>query len=272
MTEFYRLSGGGNDFLALVEPEREPSAAEVRAWCRRGLSLGADGLFLLRRSAAGARMSHFNADGSPAGLCINGTRCAARLAAELGWVEEELVIETGAGEVPARLTGRREVALTLPAPAAPAELTLEHGGERHAGWLIDTGVPHFVLLWPRPLGAAPVAELGPPLRRHPALGRAGANVDFARFPEPGRLEIRTFERGVEAETLACGTGVLAAAAVGVATGRLDWPVQALTAGGFELTVDAAGPQRLSLAGDARLVASGTLRDEAGEQPASPAWS
>ena len=272
MTEFYRLSGGGNDFLALVEPEREPSPAEVRAWCTRGVSLGADGLFLLRRSAAGARMSHFNADGSPADLCINGTRCAARLAVELGWTDGGLVIETGAGEVPARLTGRHEVALTLPAPAAPAELTLEHDGEQHAGWLVDTGVPHFVLLWPRPLGTAPVARMGPPLRRHPALGRAGANIDFVRFPAPDRLEIRTFERGVEAETLACGTGVLAAAAVGVAAGRLGWPVRALTAGGFELAVDSAGPERLSLAGDARLIASGTLRDEAGEQFAPPAWS
>ena len=119
MTEFYRLSGGGNDFLALAEPEREPSPDEVRAWCARGLSLGADGLFLLRRSPAGARMLHFNADGSPAELCINGTRCAARLAVELGWADGELVIETGAGEVPARLTGRHEVALTLPKTCEP---------------------------------------------------------------------------------------------------------------------------------------------------------
>lgn len=272
MTEFFRLSGGGNDFLALVEPRREPSPAEVRAWCARGLGLGADGLFLLERSGGGARMRHFNADGSPAELCINGTRCAARLALELGWADGELVIETGAGPVPARRSGRHEVALTLPAPAAPVELTLGHGAERHAGWLVDTGVPHFVLPWPRPLGEAPVAELGPPLRRHPALGEPGANVDFVRYPAAGRLEIRTFERGVEAETLACGTGVLAAAAVGIASGRLDWPVRALTAGGFELAVDSAGEDRLSLAGDARLIASGALRDEAGEQPAPPVWS
>ena len=77
MTEFFRLSGSGNDFLALVEPRREPTAGEIRAWCRRGLSLGADGLFVLRRSGGGARMDHFNADGGRADLCINGTRCAA---------------------------------------------------------------------------------------------------------------------------------------------------------------------------------------------------
>ncbi len=272
MTEFFRLSGGGNDFLALVEPPRQPAAGEIRAWCRRGLSLGADGLFVLRRSAVGARMDHFNADGGPAELCINGTRCAARLALELDWAAGELVIETAAGPVPARQAGGHEIALTLPAPAEPVEAVLELADEAVAGWRVEAGVPHFVTVWPRPLGEAPVAELGPPLRRHPALGTAGANVDFVRYPARDRLEIRTFERGVEAETLACGTGVLAAAAVGLASGRLATPLRALTAGGFELAVDTAGAGRLSLAGDARLLAAGRLRDEAAALPAPPSWS
>ena len=272
MTEFFRLSGGGNDFLALVEPRRDPAPAQIRAWCVRGLSLGADGLFVLRRVPGGARMDHFNADGGPAALCINGTRCAARLALELGWADDELVVETGAGPVPARRVGG-EIALTLPSPALPpAALTLEVDGRPIDGWRVDIGVPHFVALWPRSLATAPVADLGPPLRRHPALGEAGANVDFVRFPAPGRLEIRTFERGVEAETLACGTGVLAAAAVGLALGRLELPARALTAGGFELTVGQAGPARFQLAGDARLVAAGRLLPAAAELPPPPAWS
>jgi diaminopimelate epimerase len=271
--DFFRLSGGGNDFIALVEPGREPSAAEIRAWCARGLSLGADGLFVLRRSTEGARMDHFNADGGPAELCLNGTRCAARLAFELQWASDRLVVETGAGAVHARRDAQDEVALELAAPEVPDHrLTLQVDDREIDGWHLAVGVPHFVLIWPASLAEAPVAELGPPLRSHPRLGEAGANIDFVRYPDSGRLEIRTFERGVEGETLACGTGVLAAAAVGLASGKLATPVASLTAGGFELRVDAAGPGRLSLAGDARIVASGQLRREASELPRPPAWS
>ena len=222
-----------------------------------GLSLGADGVFVLRRDGTGARMQHFNADGRTAELCINGTRCAAQLAFELGWAADRLVIETGAGPVPARRTDSGDVALTLAAPATPPEeSSLSHDDTSYDGWFLLVGVPHFVLPWPARLDEAPVADLGPPLRHHPAHGEAGANIDFVRFPAAGRLEIRTFERGVEAETLACGTGVLAATAVGLATGRLETPVRALTAGGFELTVDSIDAAHLSLAGDARLVAKG----------------
>ncbi|HEV7786777.1 MAG TPA: diaminopimelate epimerase, partial [Thermoanaerobaculia bacterium] len=91
MTRFYKLSGSGNDFLALAEPWETPSAERIRAWCRRGVSIGADGLFVLRRAGggetggAGATMDYFNADGLAADLCLNGTRCAAQLAFHLGW-------------------------------------------------------------------------------------------------------------------------------------------------------------------------------------------
>ncbi len=275
MTAFYKLSGSGNDFLALVEPEREPAADEIRAWCARGLSLGADGLFVLRRRPAGARMTYSNADGRRAALCVNGTRCAARLAFELGWAETEIEIETGAGPVPARRLAGERIALALPEPGEPEALELEVEGRRFAGWRVSVGVPHFVLPWPESLARAPVAELGPPLRAHAAFGEAGANVDFARFPEPRRIEIRTFERGVEAETLACGSGVLAAAATGVALGRLELPAMALTAGGFELAVDRLAdgtPPRWSLAGDARLVAEGKLLAGARGAPRPAVWS
>lgn len=273
MTPFFRLSGAGNDFLALVEPAAAPAAAEIRAWCSRGLSAGADGLFVLRRTARGADMEYFNADGRPAELCLNGTRCAARLAIELGWAERQLVIGTGAGPVTARRTAAAEIALELPAPEPPdRQLELELDGRSLAGWWLTAGVPHFVLPWSGSLASAPVAELGPRLRRHPTFGDAGANVDFVRFAAADRLEIRTFERGVEAETLACGSGVLAAAAVGLAQGSLGVPLVALTAGGFRLTVDRPSAGILSLAGDARLVARGELTGEAGALPPPPAWS
>jgi len=84
VTQFFKVSGGGNDFLALIEPERPPDQAEIVAWCARGLSMGADGVFVLRRAGAAIGMDYWNSDGRPAALCVNGTRCAARLAFELG--------------------------------------------------------------------------------------------------------------------------------------------------------------------------------------------
>lgn len=294
---FYKLSGAGNDFIALVgssEPTApqgavsRPSAAEIRAWCRRGLSIGADGLFLLERTGpAAVRMTYFNADGGEAALCLNGTRCAARLAFELGWAggEGTVTIETGAGRHRARRLAETEIAVEVPPlaePPAPRKLAVE--GRRFRGWTVSVGVPHFVLEWPDELAEAPVATLGPLLRRHPDLGPEGANVDFVRFEPPGgrgRIAVRSYERGVEAETLACGTGVLAAAAVALAEGRARLPVEAATRGGFVLTVDGelgAGdgrsggrpeswPRSWSLAGDARIVARGTLCREAGALPA-----
>ena len=287
MTSFYKLSGAGNDFIALVEPTTPegavtaPSADEIRAWCRRGLSLGADGLFLLARTGpAAARMSYFNADGGAAALCLNGTRCAARLAFELGWADggAAVTVETGAGRHRARRLSDTEVEVEVPPlarPPEPRELAVER--RRLRGWTVSVGVPHLVLEWPEELAQAPVASLGPLLRRHPDLGPEGANVDFVRFDRPaagrgGRIAVRSYERGVEAETLACGTGVLAAAAVALAGGRAGLPIEATTRGGFVLTVGgeagAGGrPGSWSLAGDARIVARGTLEREAAALPA-----
>ncbi len=276
--EFYKVSGSGNDFLALVEPAADPSAEQIAAWCRRGISIGADGLFVLRRRGRGADMAYWNSDGQPARLCINGTRCAARLAFELGWAESETVVETGAGPVRAtRIAGASEVAIELPPPTtAPQDLVLDVDGARHRGLFQTVGVPHLVLLWPKTLHDAPVAELGARLRHHPDFGSGGTNVDFVRFPNPNTMEIRSFERGVEAETLACGTGVLASAAVGIHIGVAALPLTALTGGGFRLAVTgevAAGlPVRWQLAGDARILEHGELFADAGVQPAEPRWS
>jgi diaminopimelate epimerase len=264
MTEFFKLSGSGNDFLALVEPAAPPAPELIRAWCRRGVSLGADGLFTIRREesegndSAGIAMDYWNADGLPAELCLNGTRCAAALAFHLGWAEDDLTVRTGAGPIPAHRLDSTRVALELPAPGAPAPATVELNGTPHVGYVISIGVPHFVLLWPETLATAPVVELGRPLRRHADFQPAGSNVDFIRFPAPDRMEIRTYERGVEDETLSCGTGVLAGAAVGVATGRATLPLTALPRSGYPLAVGGGAGGRLSLAGDARLVAHGEL--------------
>jgi diaminopimelate epimerase len=281
MPDFFKVSGSGNDFIALVEPAAPPSAAQVRAWCGRRVSLGADGLFVLRRAGDGAVMEHWNADGGGADLCLNGTRCAARLAFHLGWAADEIVVTTGAGPLRCRrLDGGRVAVAVPPPPAPPAPVRLTVDGRAYDGWRLAVGVPHLVLLWPEGLAAAPVEILGRRLRAHPDLGPEGANVNFVRFPDHHALEIRTFERGVDTETLACGTGVLAAAAVGIGLGQAELPLAVRTLGGFPLAVEGeSGPasdggravRAWSLAGDARIVATGELFPEASELPEPPAW-
>jgi len=275
VTRFYKLSGAGNDFLALAEPAAVPGEAEIRAWCRRGVSLGADGLFVLRRSpgaAGGLDMDYWNADGLPADLCLNGTRCAAQLAFLLGWAEGETTVATPAGRFRARRLDASRVELEVPAPLAPPrEMVFDAAGEPVTAWFLPVGVPHLVLPWPAGLAGAPVVALGRPLRSAPELGPAGANVNFVRFPSPERMEIRTFERGVEDETLACGTGVLAGAAVGLHLGMARLPLAVLTQGGFELAVGQRG-EGWTLAGDARLIADGDLHVETAGGPPPARWS
>jgi diaminopimelate epimerase len=276
MTFFYKVSGGGNDFLALAEPDETPPPERIHAWCRRGISVGADGLFILRRAGTVAvTMDYYNSDGLPADLCLNGTRCAAQLAFHLGWAEDAVEVLTGAGPIAARRLDSERVRLELAAPEAPQALTVESvksGGISCAGFRLRVGVPHFVLVWEE-LERAPVRELGSALRQHRLFEPEGTNVNFVRYPEEHRMEIRTFERGVEDETLACGTGVLAGVAVGLAAGRLKLPVRVLTRGGFELDVD-RGPEGTSwlLGGDARVVAEGALLPPAAVEPVPPAWA
>src|SRR4051794_1850747 len=194
MTRFYKVSGSGNDFLALAEPPQVPPPETIRAWCRRGVSLGADGLFVLRRAGdSSATMDYFNADGLPADLCLNGTRCAAQLAFHLGWAKGTVQMRTGAGTFAARQLDAAGVAVDLPFPAEePRPLTLEIRGTVYSGFHILVGVPHFVLDGPGELAEAPVRQLGSAIRHHPAFGTPGTNVNFVRFPAVGRMEIRTY--------------------------------------------------------------------------------
>src|SRR5512135_1308166 len=173
---FAKVSGSGNDFLALLEPERSPTPEEIAAWCRRGVSEGADGLFVLRRELEVVRMDYWNADGRPAALCVNGTRCAARLAFARGWATRQVTIATGAGPLVASRLDDAQIALELEPPSRPERRTPEVGGNAVAGFFVAVGVPHFVVFWQRSLAAAPVGELGAALRRHADFGAAGTNV------------------------------------------------------------------------------------------------
>jgi diaminopimelate epimerase len=258
MTAFFKVSGSGNDFLALAEPASPPPPERIRAWCRRGISLGADGLFVLRRAEGAVAMDYFNADGFPAALCLNGTRCAAQLAFHLGWAAGASRIGTGAGAFTAHQVDATRITLEIPVPETPQEAAPEVDGIARAGMYLRVGVPHFVLVWPESLETAPVLTLGAALRRHPMFPE-GTNVNFVRFPAEDRMDIRTYERGVEDETLSCGTGVLAGAAVGLARSAARLPLQAGTRSGFELGVAAGAADGFwSLTGDARIVAQGEL--------------
>lgn len=271
-TEFFKLSGAGNDFVALAEPDREPPPEQIAGWCRRGLSLGADGLFVLRRlPGAGTvprvAMTHYNADGGRAELCFNGARCAARLAFHLGWADNVVEVATEAGAFRAEPgPSRGTIAIEALVPAeAPRPVRLEVSGAGLDAWRLVVGVPHLVVLSETPIGELDLPRLAPPLRSHATLGPAGANVDFVSFPEPGVLELRTWERGVEGETLACGSGILASARVGLMLEAATLPLDVRTRGGRALRLEGVAkdgePVRWRLIGDARLVAEGSLTRE-----------
>jgi len=262
MTPFFKLSGAGNDFIALVEPPQEPESKQIRGWCRPRLSLGADGLFTLRRETGAVRLVYFNADGRRASLCLNASRCAARLASHLGWCDREVTVRTDSGDLFAEIVDVDSVRITAP-PAGDVEwCEVVSGADRFAGARVDVGVPHFAVFHDGPLSEIDVMGQGAFLRSHPRFGGEGSNVDFVRLRSSRSLEIRSYERGVEGETLACGTGVLAVTAAAVASRRATLPLRVRTQGGFVFEVDGVVDldqiSAWTLTGDARLVAEGNL--------------
>ena len=267
---FVKMAGGGNDFLVFEADGRrlsEEDRLRLRLLCRRGLSVGADGaLFLSGGEGGRLRLDYFNADGGLASFCANGTRCAARYAVRRRLVAgEELVLETGWGPIPARVEDET-VTLRLqrlPVPGDPIPIVGE--GLPATGTPMHVGVPHLVVFVPGDLSDLPVARLGPPLRNHPLLP-AGANVDFVRVETPDRIRVRTFERGVEGETLACGSGVVASAVVAARQGLVSAPVLCGTRSGVDFTVSFREENGflvdVTLTGDAREIFTAELTEEA----------
>lgn len=264
----WKMSGAGNDFIVLpLAPESLPQdpGSFVKSACRRGLSVGADGvLFVTPRPEppADAALAHFNADGGRSEFCGNGTRCAARFAVLMGFATSPLVLRTDAGNVRAEVEGER-VRIDVPPPSVPVRRTLGLGEREFTGWYVVAGVPHFVVEVEDP-AAVDLPALGGALRSHPGLGPAGANVDFVGKPSRGRIAIRTFERGVEGETLACGSGAIAAAAVLAGAGARS-PLVLTPPSGVDLKVEFGtghgGPEGFRLTGEARIVFEGLLDRE-----------
>ncbi|MFQ5670434.1 MAG: diaminopimelate epimerase [Acidobacteriota bacterium] len=260
---FHKLSGGGNDFILI--DAREPVAglepqALARLLCPRAHGVGADGLIVVSpASEADLALAYFNADGSRA-FCGNGTLCVARWAHQAAGLPAALRLETDQGVVPARVRGRRVEMEFRPPRGLRQGITLEPAGMEGSGLFLDTGCPHLVVL----VDALPDPEVflsqARRLRRHPGLGDAGTNVDFVMVEDPHRLRLWTFERGVEGETLASGTGCLAAALAAASRSLAASPVTCLTRGGIPLKVRfrrrGADFTWVSLEGEARLVYRG----------------
>lgn len=241
---FLKMQGAANDFVVIdhrrpVLPEEEDRrAALLRRMCDRRRGVGADGVLLLEPSTgADFAMRYFNADGLPADFCGNGARCLALLALDLGLGNGgEVRFETAAGlQRGRRAPDGRAIELLFGTVEAAGPVERVAALDRSfAGRRARTGVPHFVVPVER-VQEVPVREWGAALRRHAAFGEAGTNVDFVARLGPSRIAMRTYERGVEDETLACGSGAMASALWAVAEGDRA-PVTVVTAGGDELTV------------------------------------
>ncbi|MGN6391455.1 MAG: diaminopimelate epimerase [Gemmatimonadales bacterium] len=240
------MTGSGNDFVFLdgrsTRAEEWPAERVVQL-CDRRTGVGADGLVILTpETATSVRMTYWNSDGSRAAMCGNAALCSTRLATYLELVEPgELCLLTDAGAVRARSTpGADQAEVRLPDVELPSEppAIARSPGER---WMtfVTVGVPHLVL-GVDDIGALDVAGRGRQLRSHPSLGPAGANVNFVGAPgaEGDPWLIRTFERGVEGETLACGTGTVAAGVALAARAAAALPVRFRSRGGEELLVRA----------------------------------
>jgi diaminopimelate epimerase len=257
------MAGGGNDFAVFddrAEAVADPGELARRLTTRR-LSVGGDGIILLRRSErASVRMVYHNADGSLADFCANGTRCAARASVLLGLAPAEMTIETGYAVVPATVDGDR-VTLTLPLPTEVAEekpLRLRDGSTVRGSYLM-VGVPHYVIFIEGDLWSLDIDGRGSEIRRHPDLP-AGANANFVKVTGPSEISVRTWERGVEAETLSCGSGVVASSFMAVRLGKAASPLRVLTRSGIRYAVEVS-EAAVRLTGDARVVYRGETTGE-----------
>ncbi len=265
---FIKMSASGNDFIIIDNRNGEVynKYADIKDFavkvCRRRHSVGADGLILIETSKsdnADFSWRFFNADGSEADMCGNGGRCTARFAFIKGIAGEKMSFETGAGIIKAEMEGAK-VKLQL---TTPTDLKIDYSIKLENSEVfvnsVNSGVPHAVLLYDD-IEYAPVEELGRVLRYHAAFGESGTNVDFVKVIDKANLAVRTYERGVEGETLACGTGAAASGIIMKKKGLIDSPVNISTRGGEILRVYVE--DEVYLEGDAKIIYMAELNEEA----------
>jgi diaminopimelate epimerase len=265
---FYKMTGSGNDFVVFNAEDGSVSEIEnpemIRILSARGTGVGADGVVFLEKVSGGdVRMRYYNSDGSEAALCGNASLCSTNLAVALGMAQAGgFVLHTAAGSLPARIRdGLPEVDLDPVVEVRPDASDLGTvAGETRLGYAL-AGVPHVVVEIDD-IESADVTGRGPELRSHPALAE-GANVNFVARRPDGTFAYRTYERGVEAETLACGTGAVATAIMLSTWGESAHETTLWTKSGLPLvvTLRRKGATWLaSLRGEGRIVFEGLLRD------------
>ena len=264
---FTKMSGNGNDFIIIDNRLNDANELINKDFvvkvCARGLSIGADGLIFIEKSnKADFKWRFYNSDGTEAAMCGNGARCAARYAYINNIAPKEMTFETGAGIIEGFIMDNGEVKVLLTPPHSFKDnlpnISVEDTS--YKPYFINTGVPHAVIFTDK-VDSVNVMTVGSVIRHHNLFAPEGTNVNFASVTAASSMKVRTFERGVEGETLACGTGCTAAALVAVKEGLVESPVKVLTAGGKILTVYSNG-DKVYLQGEARLVYKGIINTEA----------
>ena len=270
MIEFFKMSGSGNDFILIDNRDHslpvENLPEFVRTVCERKVSVGADGLIVIEKSEAfDFRWRFFNADGSEVGMCGNGGRCAARFAYIKGFAGEKLSFETPAGIIDAEIKDdivklkltdpyNLQVNLSIPVEERPLEISQ-----------INTGVPH-VVHFVNNLDQYDVFHIGRIIRYHPQYQPEGTNANFVEVIDKNTIRVRTYERGVEDETLACGTGAVASALISSWKGLIESPVNVRVRSGESLKIyfhkTDHGFEDIYLEGKAKVVYEGRIWDEA----------
>ena len=265
MLRFTKMNGAGNDFVVIDNRAGDVrlNSKQIVRICDRHRGVGADGVLLLEKSTNGAdfRMRYYNADGGEAEMCGNGARCFARFANRVADAGDKISFETPAGIIGARLQGET-VTLNMSDPTGlRLNVRLQIESEEAVVHYINSGVPHVVVSVSR-IDVVDVRSKGEKIRRHEMFAPKGANVNFLEKRGPKKIALRTYERGVEDETLACGTGVVASALVFAATENVSGTIGVLVRGGNELMVgfDRSGSQfrNVTLTGPAEFVFEGTI--------------
>jgi diaminopimelate epimerase len=269
MINFFKMSGSGNDFILIDNRDQSlavGSIAEfVRTVCERKVSVGADGLIIIEDSRrADFRWRFFNADGSEVDMCGNGARCVARFACLKGIAKEKMSFETGAGIIEAEVRGdTAKVKLTEP-HGMKANISVMIDGKPLEVSFINTGVPHAVL-FVHDLARCDVFNTGRQIRYHKEFQPEGTNANFMEVIDRHTIRIRTYERGVEDETMACGTGAVASALISSSRGLVESPVDVKVKSGETLKIyfdkKDQSFEDIYLEGKANVVYEGRIWDE-----------
>ena len=265
MLRFTKMNGAGNDFILIDNRAGDVhlDRSQIAHLCDRHRGIGADGILLLEKATnhADFRMRYFNADGGEAEMCGNGARCFARFANQVAEAQTKISFETPAGVISAELVGDL-VTLQMTKPNdLRLDIELPVANENKTVHFINSGVPHVVIPIPR-IDDVDVRREGSAIRYHKMFSPKGANVNFIEKRGPKKIAVRTYERGVEDETLACGTGIVASALIFAANENTNGPITVIARGGDELRVgfEKIGNQfrNVTLTGPAEFVFEGTV--------------